>query len=362
MNSTVKQRETGWHGVPLPAGILAAGMALLLIGPLATAKSAAPVLDPASVPYLDQKGKDSYADFLLMNLPRAFALASNGLSGWYGGGGTIEDARSRALSSCTQKGGVGCAIYAEDLQVVWRGAAPVTLPQGPPSLVASGMRGFSLLPDARFFWYGPAQARGILVWAHGKSAQYKDARGEQPQQYVRAFNNAGYDVVRFDRAPTDDYVAQAADFLRDGLKKLREMGWRSVVAAGQSRGAWNSLQMLDTTGLVDAVIAISPANRGDYNSPTRQETDLKFILDAARSPATRVAVAEFEGDDFVPDLAGRIATLHELAPPRVGALMIIDRPEGITGHGGGASPVFARRFGRCLVRFVTEPVPLKTCG
>jgi hypothetical protein len=99
-----------------------------------------PVLDTDAVPYLKAQGRHSYADFLLMNLPRAVAVASNGAYGWYGGGSSIEDVRDKALKSCADKGGAGCAIYAEDLQVVWQGRAAQALPPIPGPLIGSAAR------------------------------------------------------------------------------------------------------------------------------------------------------------------------------------------------------------------------------
>jgi hypothetical protein len=322
------------------------------------AEPAFPVLDIAAVPNLQADGRAAYADFLLVNLPRAFALASDGHYGWFGGAGTVEDARTRALKSCTDKGGTDCSLYAEDLRVVWRGRAAVMLPQSPGTLSAS--HDFALVPDQRYFWFGPTQARGVFVWGHGKSAALRDERTGQPQAYVRAFNNAGFDVVRFQRAPEADYPDAAADFLRQGLAKLRANGWRTVVVAGQSRGAWNSLQMLDTPGLADAVIAVSPASFNNTNQ-SAQEADLYRILHAARSPAARVAVVQFNGDIYVRGMPARVDMLRGVGPPLVAAMMVIDEPQGITGHSGGDSATFARRYGRCLLRFVTEPAPPPNC-
>src|SRR5208337_3231457 len=98
------------------------------------------------------------------------------------------------------------------------------------------------------------------VWGHGKAPGGQDLSADQPQSYVRAFNNAGFDVVRFARAPATDYADSAEGWLREALPKLRARGWRMLVVGGQSRGGWNSLQMLDTPGLADAVVAVSPAS------------------------------------------------------------------------------------------------------
>ncbi len=67
-------------------------------------------------------GLEVYRDrFLMANLPRAWAIASDGSAGGQGAGGTIEKTREAALKSCVDKGGTDCAIYAENLDVVWRG-------------------------------------------------------------------------------------------------------------------------------------------------------------------------------------------------------------------------------------------------
>lgn len=334
------------------------GAILLAVALLAggAVRAAEPVLDVAAVPYLNPVGRTSYADFLLMNVPRALAVARNGAYGWYGGASNIEDARARAIKNCIDKGGTDCAVYAEDLQVVWQGRPLAALAPVPGALLAARDHGF--VPDARFFWYGPQQARGVLVWGHGKGNGY-DGRGQQPQAWVRAFNNAGFDIVRFEREPSADYVDAAADWLRTGLAMLRQRGWRVVVAGGQSRAAWNSLQILDTPGLADAVIAISPAS---FSGLATQEADLSRLLRAARSPNARVAVAQFQGDNYVPDMADRIATVRQRLASRVGATLVIEPPDGITGHGGGNTADFARRFGPCLLRFVTAPVAPKDCA
>jgi hypothetical protein len=315
-----------------------------------------PILDVGAVPNLKPDGRSSYADFLLMNLPRAFALSPNGWYGWSGGGGTSDEVRAKALKSCADKGGKDCAIYAEDLQVVWQGRRPVATPIVPGPLFET--RDYAFVPDARFIWHGPQAASGVYVWAHGKG-NGADARGMQPQAHVRAFNNAGFDIVRFDRAPTTDYVDEAAEWLRKALVALRARGWRRVITGGQSRGAWNSLQMLDTPGLTDAVIAVSPAS---FTSQSTQEADLYRILSNDRSPAARVVVVQFRGDVYVRDMPGRLATLREVLPSRATAALVIDQPEGITGHGGGSSANFARRFAPCLLHFVTAPVPPKDCA
>jgi hypothetical protein len=346
---------------PERGGIIGAGEAVMrvraaLIIVLLGIRTAAaqpqwPVLDIQPVP---PPLRGVYAAFLLMNVPRAFAMASNGHAGAQNGRSS-EDARARALKLCADKGGIDCAIYAEDLQVTWQGRAAIPLPATPAPLIAT--RDYAFAPDARFFWWGPQAARGVLVWAHGKGNAY-NGRGQQPPPTVLAFNNAGFDVIRFERDPSVDYADDAAGWLRKGLATLRARGWRMVIAAGQSRGAWNSLQALDTPGLADAVIAVSPAS---FASVATQEGDLSRILHNIASPNARVVVAQFKGDVYVRDMQGRLDMLRSLLPSRVAATLVIAEPEGIDGHTGGETALFARRYGRCLLDFVTAPVPPTAC-
>jgi hypothetical protein len=125
------------------------------------------------------------------------------------------------------------------------------------------------------------------------------------------------------------------------------------VVGGQSRGAWNALQALEQPGLADAVVAVAPAAHGAKGSAAWAWAldDLRQVVGAARSPQARVAVANFAGDEFDPDPDGRARIFRGLAAPRVGALLFLDRPEGIEGHGAGADARFTQRYGACLLEF-----------
>jgi hypothetical protein len=309
------------------------------------------LLDAGRVPHLAPEGRADYARFLLQPTPRAFALAPNGAWGW---AAAIEDdaaaTDARAMENCRRWGGEGCRVYARDLAVVWPGLEAGT-PAAPARPIATGP-GWSLQPDPRFLWQGPANARGAYLWAHGRSPGGADSRGSQPQPHVRAFNNAGYDVVRLDRDPATDETEAGAAWMREALKLLRRKGYGRVVAGGQSRGAWNALQSLEEPGLADAVIAIAPAAHGPRGSPAHAWAldDLRRIVAAARSGMTRVAVANFSGDEFDPDPVARAEILGRLQGRSAG-LLLLDRPRGINGHGGGSDWRFTFGYATCLLDF-----------
>jgi hypothetical protein len=315
----------------------------------------APLLDADRVPHLTEEGRDDYRRFLLQPTPRAFAIAAPGApDGAWGWAAAIEDdaaaTEARALENCARFAGRRCAIYARDLAVVWPGLEASAAP-APDHPLAAGP-GWVLAPDRRFLWHGPTRARGAYLWAHGRSPGGADSRGSQPQPHVRAFNNAGYDVIRLDRDPATDETEAGAAWLRAALAELRRRGYARVVAGGQSRGAWNALQALDTPGLADAVIAIAPAAHGPRGSAAQDFAldDLAQIVAAARSAGTRVVVANFAGDVFDPDPDRRAAILGGLAG-RSAAFLMLDRPAGIEGHGGGAAWRFTLRYALCLLDF-----------
>ena len=347
-----------------PAALLAAtflgwAAAAVAQGPGAPSSMPLPAtLNPALLG-LDRPGpaaaeaRDTFQRYLAFNLPRAFALSRPDLRhAAYGSGGSLEAVRGQALAACVAAGGKACALVAEDLAVA--GAAP---PQPPGPLLRGS--GWELVPDDRFIWWGPARARGVYVFAHGYG-HYSDARGSQPPMHVRAFNNAGFDVVRFDREPfADAWKDRVADWLRDGLRALRAQGWARVVCGGQSRGAWTCLQANDTPGVVDAVIAIAPASHGtDEDSQLMSGRAELYRIFANASPASRVALVQFAGDPFERDPARRAAMARDLLARRLQGLLVIDQPPGLTGHSAGYSTRFALDYGACLLRFATEvPAP-----
>jgi hypothetical protein len=314
--------------------------------------------------FLTAAGQQVYQRYLNFNLPRALAVSPAGGYGAYGGVGTIEAARDKAMQSCAAKTPSGCALYAENLETVWPSARRPPPPPAPAAPLITGP-GYNFIADARYIWHGPAAARGMYVWSDGYGGPVSDARGVQPQSHVRAFNNAGFDVVRFERDPHQDHQRDLmAANLAAGLTALRRQGWKVIVAGGQSRGAWNSLQTLAAPGVADVVIAVSPGAHGtdSGNMVTRQETDLWQLLHDARSPTTRVAFVQFADDPYSAMPERRVALVDAQLRPRVGQVLVIDRPAGITGHGGGASYAFAARYGDCLVHFATDASPPSACG
>jgi pimeloyl-ACP methyl ester carboxylesterase len=268
-----------------------------------------------------------------------------------------------ALANCERRAGPGaCTIALRDLSIVKPGRE--WAPSPPPEGVAITSAHHATLPDERFIWWGPEQARGVLVFGHGKEA-LQDLRGRQPQSWTRHFNNAGFDVWRFDREPNADSARRAAAWLRAGLAELRRRGYRQVVVAGQSRGGWNALMVLNRPGLADVAIAIAAAAHGrlseEDNRLHAQIAELEALMtEAAGASRARLAVADFRDDPFMAE-PDRRAEILRRQRERFAALLLIDRPEGVTGHGAGGTTAFNDRYGACLLRFATAPRPPVSC-
>lgn len=171
---------------------------------------------------------------------------------------------------------------------------------------------------------------------------------------MKAFSDAGFDIVRFERDPAhdkDNFLAKQR--LRSGLTYLRRLGYAKLVVSGQSRGGWNALQMMMLPGLEDAVIAISPTA---FGGGQQAAADMRNAMGThIAEPHTRLAFVQFEDDPFAGDEAFRTVMVEDHWAPQLGDVLMIDRPPGFHGHGGGNGEAFRKAYGACLVRFVMAP-------
>jgi len=92
--------------------------------PAQTTIGFAPLEKVDAVPFLREKGRDAYREFLSKPTPRAFAIAPNGA--WASSSRTAPGSRQQldvvgyAMESCNRRGNGECKLYALDGRVVWR--------------------------------------------------------------------------------------------------------------------------------------------------------------------------------------------------------------------------------------------------
>ncbi|HJU71029.1 MAG TPA: CocE/NonD family hydrolase [Paucimonas sp.] len=73
-----------------------------------------------AVPYLQDKGRAAYRDFLGKSLPRAFAISASGAWSWAEDG---DDPVAKVLANCQKGSSQPCRLYAVNDYVVWSDAA-----------------------------------------------------------------------------------------------------------------------------------------------------------------------------------------------------------------------------------------------
>ncbi len=209
-----------------------------------------------------------------------------------------------------------------------------------------------LTPQPGLQVHGPKHAKGLVVWSHGYSRGVNSANSS-PQPYVNAFVKAGYDLYRFDRQWINNWASDAGD-LSSAVAAARRLGYRRIFLMGQSAGAWVSLASLGRDARADGVIAVAPAHHGKADQmfdPTIAASDWETIIEDIPS-GPRVAVVLFAGDDY--DVGGRGDVARKVLNTGRTPAIIIDQPDGFEGHGAGWSYRFARTYGGCLFRFLTD--------
>ena len=103
---------------------LAAGINAGLGVPAQTTIGFAPLEKVDAVPFLREKGREAYKEFLSRPTPRAFAIAPNGA--WASSSRSAPGSRQQldvvgyAMESCNRRGNGECKLYALDERVVWR--------------------------------------------------------------------------------------------------------------------------------------------------------------------------------------------------------------------------------------------------
>jgi pimeloyl-ACP methyl ester carboxylesterase len=202
---------------------------------------------------------------------------------------------------------------------------------------------------------GGDQAQGAVIWSHGRSLQKECSLVPTPD-YIGVFRAAGWDTFRLNRPSIADTLSASAVALAGEAEALKHRGYRRVVLAGQSFGAFISLIAAGGSDAVDAVIGTAPAAYGSAQSNPvgygLNATRLYDLLGSVRR--ARVALFFFEGDIFDPGgrapIADKILAAHALAH------LVVDRPAGLPTHWAGIGPAFATQFAACLVAFAADDV------
>ena len=203
------------------------------------------------------------------------------------------------------------------------------------------------VPAPGFVHAGPVAAAGALVWIHGTYG--REASGPpDPPDFVHREAAAGLDIWCLNRDRAADPIPGGAETLARGVRGLRAGGYRRIIAAGHSRGAWIALTILAHPDLADAVVAFSPAAHGTREERKAQALGEWEALWEQAGGKTRVALVQLADDPWDPDPVRRLAIARRYHGDR---LLSIFRPETPRGHAGVYEPAFDERFGAEIARF-----------
>jgi dienelactone hydrolase len=200
---------------------------------------------------------------------------------------------------------------------------------------------------------GPERAKGVVVWNHGRSINVEDADSPTPP-YLRVFRDSEWDVFRFNRLRDGDTLGASARRLVEHVAELRHKGYRRIVLAGQSFGAFLALMAADASEDVDAVVATSPAAFGNFDEfyDTWRLNAARLYPLLERIKRTRVMLFFFHGDDFDP--GGRGERARAILSERQIGFSVVDQPAFLTGHWASSTGLFLRRFGTCIRDFIDD--------
>ncbi len=214
--------------------------------------------------------------------------------------------------------------------------------------------------------YGPAKAKGLVIWNHGYSPD--KLAPEKVPPVMQYFAEAGWDSYHLQRHPIiglskGKAVAGAThDLTTPLILHVLELpavrAYSRIILMGQSRGAFAAIHAGSLKPKIHGILPLSPAAFGDAGKSRewrQNDTYIRELWEKYKDSGILVAAGFFTGDDWFetqqPNVRGPYAEkrLTELGVSNY----IINQPgyHDMQGHGGGQSWEFARRYGPCLQHF-----------
>lgn len=210
---------------------------------------------------------------------------------------------------------------------------------------------------------GPAAAKGVIYFVGGfESGGMLDGFHITPY-FLTRLSDDGWDVVGA-KAPRNEHVRFGAEIASGGaativrrIKELRAQGYKRVVAAGHSWGAW-SIMMAERASILsaDVLLLSGPATFGPRISLINNRPSPAFALNASLFPPlvheikTPSILMLFKDDIFDPGGRGLVA--EKALSERSVAHLVLDQPAGFSGHYAGWLPVFDYEYGHCVEAFI----------
>jgi dienelactone hydrolase len=304
---------------------------------------------------LGASGRAGFETYRAAGFNKAFAMNRDGRWAYQvGSARTPAEVVADALRHCNEGAREPCEVVSFN-DIATAGRDPLSLPAVDPRGRPIG----ALTPSPFYPIRGPDAAAGLVVWSHGVQADADNTNGP-PHGYLNRLRDAGYDFYDFDRR-WPNYAKDLAT-LQEAVGQARAAGYRRVVLAGQSVGAWLSLEAAAKGAPVDA--AAAPARFGkEIGSPRREQNreELMPVLDRLRQRPVAAALMFFAGDEYDPGGIGARAR-DVLARGGAARVLLVDGPPEVNGHGGGGTTRFAAAYGACIADFLLMGERRRPCA
>lgn len=222
---------------------------------------------------------------------------------------------------------------------------------------------------------GPARAKGVIYFVAGYSPGRPMIGGFRlVPYYLKSLADDGWDVVRA-KLPPDiigqrglEFVGRGAQTIRQRVAALKAQGYKRVVAAGHSWGAWAAMLAATDSGAGEAVLLSAPNTFGPRIATLTGQPNPAFhqIVDqfAPALSNDKLPTVLILPDDNVwdadPAARGRIADQY-FAQANIPHLDIT-KPPGFFGHYAAWLPIFDYAYGACLRAFLDNPTATVACA
>jgi pimeloyl-ACP methyl ester carboxylesterase len=214
---------------------------------------------------------------------------------------------------------------------------------------------------------GPSEAKGVIYYIRGYSPAPKPLKDMNfGPFFLSTLSERGWDVIAAQlpldvshALPSAVYLPAAVRFARQRIKELKARGYKRIVLAGHSWGAWIVMEAATAGPLeADLLLVNAPATYGKRTLPNgeviddtlKNESEYARMVEIIEKP---IVLMHFAGDDLETGDRGAIATAA-LAKRAIPAL-IIDKPRAFTGHYVSNFPIFDYAFGGCIEEFLDSP-------
>jgi pimeloyl-ACP methyl ester carboxylesterase len=221
--------------------------------------------------------------------------------------------------------------------------------------------------------FGPDQATGAIVWVSGRVSLLGHAtqiRTTKTPNYLREFNNHGWDVYRYfmpsepEGNPDEAEALQASvvEKFDSDISDLSGRGYKRILLAGHSWGATISFYRAPRLPFINGIIATSPAFARNY-PPTKADIDraLQILLSGIRALAgrqLRASLVMAGEDEFNPNPQLRLSlAAGGFDSAQIPSLTINLKDDKMRGHQGAEHLDFALDFGSCLRSFFEKANP-----